>query len=138
MTTKLLDTNVCIAVLRGAIDAGERLVAELAEGDLRMSSVTVFELVHGAARSARPHQEMIKINRFIDTGPVPVEFGRDDAEAAGRVRADLAARGLMIGAYDLLIAGHALARGWTVVTANTREFMRVAGLTVEDWTPSSG
>ncbi len=77
---------------------------------------------------------MVKVGRFFDSGPPPVEFDREDAAAAGRVRADLAARGLMIGAYDLLIAGQALARGWMVVTANTREFTRVSGLAIEDWT----
>ena len=50
------------------------------------------------------------------------------------VRANLRRRGLNIGAYDLLIAGQALARGWTVVTANTREFARIEGLNVIDWT----
>lgn len=138
MTTKLLDTNVCIAALRGQIDIVDRMVVELATGDLRVSSITVFELVHGAARSARTGDEMNKINRFIGAGPAVADFGRPDAESAGSVRADLAARGLVIGAYDLLIAGHALARGWTVVTANIREFARVNGLAVEDWTrPSS-
>jgi tRNA(fMet)-specific endonuclease VapC len=65
------------------------------------------------------------------------DLTRGDAEAAGRLRADLSLRGQTIGAYDLLIAGQGLARGWMVVTANTREFARAIGLTLEDWTAPS-
>jgi predicted nucleic acid-binding protein len=68
------------------------------------------------------------------TGPVDVvAFEREDARAAGAVRAALAAAGAAIGPYDVLIAGQALARGATLVTHNVREFGRVAGLGVEDW-----
>jgi len=77
---------------------------------------------------------MAKVQQFIDAGPTVADLTRGDAEAAGRLRADLSSRGQMIGAYDLLIAGQGLARGWTVVTANTREFARATRLTLEDWT----
>ena len=60
-------------------------------------------------------------------------FSATDADRTARLKADLAARGQMIGAYDLMIAGQALARGWTVVTGNTHEFSRVEGLKLEDW-----
>ena len=52
---------------------------------------------------------------------------------AGAIRRDLEARGLPIGPYDLLIAGQARARDLVLVTANTREFERVDGLKLEDW-----
>jgi len=94
----------------------------------------VFELVQGAAKSPRAQAEMAKVTQFIDAGPTVADLTRGDAEAAGRLRADLSSRGQMIGAYDLLIAGQGLARGWTVVTANTREFARATRLTLEDWT----
>ena len=60
-------------------------------------------------------------------------FDADDALAAGEVRTALELRGTPIGPYDVLIAGHALRHGATLVTANTREFSRVPGLMVEDW-----
>ena len=67
--------------------------------------------------------------------PVSIEpFDEADMTASARIRADLARRGRPIGAYDLLIAGQALARGWTVVTANTHEFTRIDGLNLIDWT----
>jgi len=133
VTTKLLDTNVCIEVLRGRPGMVSRFSSELAEGDLRISTITVFELVYGAARSGRDGGETAKIARFVEGGPAPVALDQTDAESAGRVRADLTSRGLVISAYDLLIAGQALARGWTVVTANIGEFERVQGLNVESW-----
>lgn len=133
MTTKLLDTNVCIAAIRGHPNVVARMEAELPGGELRVSVVTVFELVYGAKKSGRA-DEMTKVNRFIDGGPTTVEIDRADATMAGRLRAELAARGTMIGAYDLLIAGQARARRWGVVTANTGEFARVDGLALEDWT----
>ena len=61
-------------------------------------------------------------------------FDEADAASAARLKALLASVGRPIGAYDLLIAGQALARNWILVTANTREFSRVPGLVVEDWT----
>ena len=61
-------------------------------------------------------------------------FDPEDARAAAEIRADLKRKGTPIGPYDVLIAGQSLARGLTVVTANLREFERVEGLKVEDWT----
>lgn len=74
------------------------------------------------------------LEQFLGQGIEVVPFASDDARAAGVVRANLEARGLQIGPYDLLIAAQALARGAIVVTANVREFGRVDGLPVEDWT----
>ena len=67
-----------------------------------------------------------------------VPFDEEDARAAGRVRAELAAAGTPIGAYDILIAGQAVRSGATLVTADSREFARVRGLAWEDWTISAG
>ena len=133
MTPKLLDTDICIDVLRGAPDVVERLAAELAEGDVAISAITAFELVWGAQNSPRAVEELAKVQRFLAGGPPTIPFDQTDAETAGRIRASLARRGRMIGAYDLLIAGQGLARGRIVVTANTREFARVGGLRLEDW-----
>ncbi len=62
-----------------------------------------------------------------------VEFDAEDAMAAGKLRAELERGGVGIGPFDTLIAGQALRRGYTLVTANTREFSRVPGLLIEDW-----
>jgi tRNA(fMet)-specific endonuclease VapC len=125
-----------VALLRGQANVARRAATAALEGELRTSSITVFELTHGAAKSGRDN-EFGKLRRFLGGRIQPVEFTPHDAEVAGRLRADLAARGEIIGAYDLLIAGQALAREWTVVTGNTREFARVRGLKLEDWTAAS-
>ena len=68
-------------------------------------------------------------------GPVQsLPFDEDDATEAARLRALLAQAGAPIGLYDLLIAAQASRRAWTVATGNVREFSRVPGLAVEDWT----
>jgi tRNA(fMet)-specific endonuclease VapC len=73
------------------------------------------------------------LDRFLLSADI-LPFGRSAAVAYGEIRATLERRGLAIGAFDMLIAGHALSLGAVVVTINVGEFSRMAGLTVEDWT----
>jgi tRNA(fMet)-specific endonuclease VapC len=127
----MLDTNVCIRVLRDRpASARERFNAE-ADG-LCISAVTLAELLHGAARSSQP----IKTRQQVEQMASRLEVLAFDAEAAahfGEIRAALEREGRVIGAYDLMIAGHARSRALTVVTGNLREFSRVQGLRCEDW-----
>lgn len=109
---------------RDAVTAGRTIV---------VSSVVLFELQYGIARSKRRHENALKLERFLSGPVVVLPFDADDALAAGEVRTALELRGTPIGPYDVLIAGHALRHGATLVTANTREFSRVPGLMVEDW-----
>lgn len=74
-----------------------------------------------------------KLNAFLRKYVSVLDFDEDDAKAAAEIRAELAQRGTPIGPYDVLIAGQALVRGLTLVTANTREFSRVAELKLVDW-----
>lgn len=130
----LLDTNVIIAACnkRPARVAG-RFDAELVrQGLLMTSSVVEFELRYGIAKSARPEANALILDQVLSVIEV-LPFDRDDAAVAGAVRARLEAQGTPIGHYDLLIAGQALRHDATLVTANTREFARVARLKVEDW-----
>ncbi len=83
--------------------------------------------------SSRPDHQLALARRFAAKHEV-VDWAYDDAVAAARVRADLERAGKRIGSFDTLLAGQALLRGWTVVTANTREFGRVRDLELEDWT----
>ena len=125
----LLDTNVAIEVLRGNAAVLARLRAR-APGDVGVSAIVMHELFYGAFRSARVEANVARVDglRFEVAA-----FEREDARAAGAVRAALATAGAGIGPYDVLIAGQALARGLTLVTHNTHEFGRVEGLRVEDW-----
>ena len=130
---KLLDTNVCIAVMRGHALIVDRMAYELSVETLFISSISFLELIYGVHRGTRPMEEREKIMQFVGNGLQVIDFTMADAEIAGDVRGDLAARGVPIGNFDLLIAGQALARGMILVTANTREFERVRGLFVQDW-----
>ncbi len=97
-----------------------------------LSLIVWHELMYGVRCSARPERADASVRLLI--AGLPVEpFTEDDMLASADVRARLRRRGETIGAFDSLIAGQALGRGWTVVTSDTREFGRVEGLDVEDW-----
>jgi tRNA(fMet)-specific endonuclease VapC len=131
----LLDTNACIAVMnRKPTVLRARLDRALAgDAELFVSAVAAFELWYGVAKSARQETNAQRVQTFF-AGPVSLlPFEEEDARSAGRIRAALEAAGKSIGAYDLLIAGQALQRNLTLVTANVREFKRIEGLVWEDW-----
>ena len=130
-----LDTNVLVEVVRGAAPiVRERFFEALAdERSLFASLIVVHELYLGCELYRDPASELARVHKVLSQ--VRIEpFDEPDMASAARVRATLRRRGQTIGAYDALIAGQALARDWTVVTANTREFSRIEGLNVIDWT----
>jgi tRNA(fMet)-specific endonuclease VapC len=129
--THLLDTDVVIDVLRRrSPDAKARIVA-LGRG-VGVSAVTEMELRYGVARSSRPADNVRAVEEFLSFVTVQ-PFDRSAAVHAGEIRADLASAGTPIGAYDVLLAGHARALSLVLVTGNIREFSRVDGLRVLDW-----
>ncbi len=126
----LLDSNIVIALMARHVGVTGRLT-KLTPGDVALPSIVMFELMFGAFNSTRPAENLDRLARLA----FPVaEFDLDDARAAGEVRAALKRRGTPIGPYDVMIAGQALARNLILVTANVREFERVASLRIEDWT----
>ncbi len=130
-----LDTNVLIELLRGRRPVvRERFGAALAAGrGLVTSLIVLHELVFGCERSADPVGQRQRVRALL--GPMAIEpLDEADVCYAARLRAILADRDQPIGAYDVLIAGQAMARGWTLVTANIDEFRRVEGLNLIDWT----
>lgn len=136
MLKYMLDTNICIFTVKNrpqqVRDAFNRH-----HGQLCMSSISLMELIYGAEKSAMPERNLSVIEGFA----ARLEILRYDEIAAshtGQLRAELARSGTPIGPYDQLIAGHARSRGLIVVTNNRREFDRVPGLRVEDWTSSAG
>jgi tRNA(fMet)-specific endonuclease VapC len=136
--TLSLDANVLIdlangrrPLVRANLDA-----AVLNNQAIYTCSFCAHELLYGAAISGRPDFQLKTANALLESVKV-AEFTLDDARAAAELRALLRRSGNPIGAVDTLIAGQALARGWTIVTANLREFHRVVGLTVIDWREAS-
>ena len=98
-----------------------------------MSSIALFELWYGVAKSSRREFNRERLEAFL-AGPVqPLAFEDGDAEIAGRIRADLETVGKPIGAYDLLIAGQAMRNKLVLITANLSEFARIKALTWADW-----
>lgn len=131
----LLDTNACVALINRSSPAiRSRFQHAVSLGELiYVSSVVAFELWYGIAKSERQILNTEKLEAFL-AGPVRLlHLELEDARAAGSIRATLQAAGTPIGAYDLLIAGQALARQLTLVTANVSEFSRVKGLKWQDW-----
>ena len=130
-----LDTNAVIvainsrtSVIQSRIDA-----AVAANAAMALPAIVLFELLYGAAKSARRERNMDRIDVFL-SGPFAVlPFDADDAREAGDIRAALERAGTPIGPYDVLIAAQARRRGALLVTANKREFARVPGLRYEDW-----
>ena len=131
MLRYLLDTNIAIFVLRNRSAQLQARFVE-ARGELAISSVSVAELAYGAEKSERPTENRRAVEEFLALLDV-LDFDGAAASHSGQIRASLAAAGTPIGGYDVLIAGHARSRGLVVVTNNTREFERVSGLLVEDW-----
>ena len=128
----LLDTNACIAIMnQRPATVRERLLAHPITASA-ISVVSRFELQYGVLRSARVEQNQATLNAFLAYLQV-LPFGDDQAIEAAGIRIELEREGTPIGPFDTLIAAHARSIKATLVTHNTREFVRVSGLTVTDW-----
>jgi tRNA(fMet)-specific endonuclease VapC len=127
----LLDTNLCIRVLRDRpANLRERFNSEA--DSLCISTIVLTELLFGAEKSARPAHHRTEVERFAARLEV-LPFDNNAAAHAADIRATLERQGQVIGSYDILIAGHARSRGLSVITSNLGEFERVDGLRSEDW-----
>ena len=128
----LLDTNICIYIAKQKPAGVQEHFRRLRPGDVGMSVVTHLELVYGAWKSRHREanlQLILELERLIPV--LPLDAGV--SHQYGQVRTELERKGSPIGAYDLLIAAHALALGLTLVTNNAREFRRVPSLNIENW-----
>lgn len=128
----LLDTNICIYIIRRKPASVFQHFERLDLGSVGISSITLAELQYGVAKSARPEQNQSALNRFL----IPLEIADFDFRAAeeyGNIRATLEMKGRPIGPLDFLIAAHAKSLGATLVTNNEKEFQRISGLKIENW-----
>lgn len=131
--TYMLDTNICIYAIKNRPERVlERIKSSLPEG-LCISAITLSELEYGAAKSASPERNRAAILRLLFVLEV-LPFDDRAAIEYGAIRAGLESRGTPIGPLDTLIAAHARSAGLVLVTNNVREFIRVPGLRVENWT----
>jgi tRNA(fMet)-specific endonuclease VapC len=127
----LLDTDTCIYALKQNETVIGRLLATERE-DVAVSVITEAELRTGAAKSSSPLKTLRLIENFLRPLTL-IDFTSEDAIAYAAVRAKLERAGTPIGPLDTLIAAQAIARRLTVVSINVREFRRVAGLAIENW-----
>lgn len=133
--SRLLDTNICIYLIRQRSPEALRRFEEFEVGEVGVSTITVSELRYGVEKSARPEQNRAALQQFL----IPLEvvsFEEEATQKYGRIRATLEKQGTPIGPLDTLIAAHAASLEATLVTNNTSEFERVPGLKIEDWTLS--
>lgn len=129
----LLDTNICVEYLRhGNTSPVSAKLAAVLDSDVVICTIVLTELQFGALRSNYPAKNLVDVRTFVSRHS-SLDFDIASAEQCARIRADLTAKGTLIGPYDLMIAAIALAHGLTLVTHNTVEFSRVVGLTLEDW-----
>lgn len=129
----LLDTNICIYIAKfNPPTVRERFVRHSAE-ELAMSVITLGELRHGAEKSDASKKAFSAIELLVTAIQV-MPIDNAVAHQYGKIRAKLELAGQTIGNNDLWIAAHAKAEDWILVTNNEREFKRVAGLKIENWT----
>jgi tRNA(fMet)-specific endonuclease VapC len=129
----MLDTNMCSFIIRNRPIVVTKKLREISENNrIVLSSIVISELMYGAYKKGSDRLIDL-IGKFISFFEV-INFDVKAAIEYGKIRANLEKKGVVIGAYDLQIAAHAKSIKAVVVTNNTREFERVEGLQIEDWT----
>ena len=129
----LLDTDICIYLIKNRPQNVLKQFRKHQPNEVALSIISLFELEYGAAKSSQPERAKKALEKFLS--PLSIfDMDRPAAEEAAIIRARLEKRGTPIGPYDVLIAGLAKSRAMTLVTNNTKEFKRISGLSVENWT----
>jgi tRNA(fMet)-specific endonuclease VapC len=128
----ILDTNICIGLIRQKPKKLIQRLTRCAPGDVGISTITLAELAHGVQKSTQVEQNASALEQFL----LPIEvvnFDQRASAAYGLVRASLEQEGKIIGSMDMLIGAHALSLGVTLVTNKVDEFQRIPKLEIEDW-----
>ena len=131
MTGYLLDTNIVSDLVRHPYGIAASKLAQTGDVPVAISIIVAAELRYGAKRRRSPRLDAQLEKVLGDLDILPLEIPAD--QRYGELRAELEAAGTPIGRHDMLIAAHALALGYTLVTNNEREFARVKSLKVENW-----
>jgi tRNA(fMet)-specific endonuclease VapC len=133
MPRYMLDTDTSSYAMKGASAALLSTLQKTPVADVCISAITKCELMYGVEVSPQRLRDEARLEQFLRYVEA-LDFPEQADLHYGEIRADLKQRGHMIGANDLLIAAHARFLGLTLVTNNTREFARVPGLKIENWT----
>ncbi len=132
MKAYLLDTNICIYLIKQQPPEVLQRFQQIQIQQLHIPTITVFELYYGIEKNNSHSRNLKVLEKFIAPLTV-VDFSLQAAKKAAHIRATLQKQGLSIGAYDIQIAAVALTENMTLLTNNTREFERVDGLLLENW-----
>jgi tRNA(fMet)-specific endonuclease VapC len=132
-TRYMLDTNMCIYIAKHRPPEVRARFERLKPGQLVMSAITYGELYYGASKSSQQAKALAQLQELVQDIPVE-ELDSRASEAYGEIRATLEKEGRLIGNNDLWIGAHALALDLTLATNNEREFKRIPGLLLENWT----
>jgi tRNA(fMet)-specific endonuclease VapC len=129
----MLDTDICSYIVKRSSTILLKRLQGIPVREVCISVITKAELLYGVEISPRRRQDEAAVQLFLRHVEV-LDFPDESAADYAKIRADLKNRGEMIGANDLLLAAHARSLDLTLVTNNTREFRRVRGLSIENWT----
>ncbi len=128
----MLDTNICIYAIKNKPHKVFVNLTQTNPCDICISSITYAELIHGVYKSKAVNKNYLALMLLLSNIKI-VNFSAEAAEEYGKIRADLEKKGTVIGTLDMMIAGHALSKGYTLVTNNTKEFSRVNALNIINW-----
>ena len=128
----MLDTNICIYAIKHKPESVFRKLQEVNPEDVCVSSVTYAELMHGVEKSLAVDKNRLALSMLLANIEI-LNFDVDAADCYGKIRADLEKKGTPISPLDMMIAGHAMSMGYTVVSNNVKEFSRVPNLKIENW-----
>ena len=128
----MLDTNICIFAIKKKHPKLLHNLRDHSVLEICISSITLSELYYGACKSEYREKNLTALEKMLTTIEVS-PFDERAASAYGEIRANLERKGQIIGPLDTLIAAHAMSLNAILITNNTKEFLRVKGLAVEDW-----
>ena len=128
----MLDTNICIYIIKNKPLNVRKKFESYGFGEIAIQSITVAELYYGVYKSFKTEQNLLSLNNFLSPFNI-IEFDIECALAYGKIRAELENKGQIIGSMDMLIASCSLAKNFTLITNNLKEFKRIKGLKVENW-----
>jgi tRNA(fMet)-specific endonuclease VapC len=132
MTRYLLDTNICIYLIKKHPPEVLARFQQIQLKQLHIPTITLFELYFCLEKNNSQQRNLAALENFIAPLTI-VDFTLDAAKKAAKIRNHLQKQGTPIGAYDIQIAAIAIALNMTLLTNNTREFERVKGLKLENW-----
>jgi len=129
----MLDTNICIYIIKKKPNEVFDRFNNLTIGDVGISSITLAELQYGIQKSSNSDKNRDALQKFLTPIEI-IDYGYEATVEYGKIRAELEKNGVPIGPLDMLIASHAKSLNLILVTNNVREFERIVGLKIENWT----